>query len=397
MTSPKTRRDEGMESAIATALSVAAGLFIVGQTVLVLLAPLSRATTADAIHNGLIFLSPDSYGYLRNGATWAGVGSETWNRWGFLTVIRVGQYLGSGAIFLVLTQALLLIGAGAALYDLGKRHSGAFAGFVAASVLLVNPMVSQWARFVHTEAIFYSFVVLSVWVAERVLAERGGEIWLVALAIGITTIRPNGILVGAACLTAVILARFRSRLRAVLVLLTWSAALGALVLGLNDATPRYGWDTATYTVEGVVIEGSEHARTSIAMPPPRVPITSNRDLLGYAAEHPLAVSRLALLRIWTETIQVRTHYPTVVNFAVGFFMLAYLGAALVGLVVLSSVRLTKIAILIALPLVLLIGATFAVPEGRFGWAYLVVFAVHVGVGASRLLEVGREFTHRAGR
>lgn len=379
-------------------LVVASVLFLVGQAGLVLLAPLSRATTADSMYGGVVLLGPDSYGYLANGTTWSGVFSETWNRWAFLAVIRVGEHLGSGPILLVAAQALLLTVAGAALFDLGRKHSGLFAGYVAASVILLNPMVSQWVRFVHTEAMFYALVILAVWTAERVIEGRGrSALPLLSIAALVAMTRPNGALVAAACLTALALQRLRAPARGVGVVLVWGVAAGALVAGLNDATPRYGWDTVAYTVEGVVIEGADHASTSIPMPRPRSELTSNRDLVGYAVEHPVAVGRLALTRIWTETIQVRRHYPDVVNLAVGLFMTGYLIAVAIGLFVLPGAGLTKVVLLVAVPLALLIGGTFAVAEGRFGWAYLVALAVHAGVGASRALQAGKTVVERISR
>ena len=389
--------DRRLASGAVGPLAVAAGLFVIGQAVLVLLAPLSRATTAVPINNGVILLSPDSYGYLENGATWAGVGSETWNRWGFLAVIRLGEYLGSGPVFLVTIQALLLVVAGAAIFDLGRRYSGTLAGLVAASAVLLNPMVAQWVRFVQTEILFYALVILTVWAADRVLSGRGGEPALVAIAGAVALARPNGVLVAAAGLTALVLHHYRAPVRGIAVLLLWGASVGALVLGLNDATPRYGWDTAAYTVGGVVIEGSAHARTTIEMPPPDSPLGSNRELVGYAAEHPVAVGRLALLRIWTETIQVRRHYPDVVNLGIGLAMFGYAATAVVGLVLLRRTGLTTAALVVAVPLALLVGATFAVPEGRFGWAYLVAFAPHAGVGAARSLQAGRVLIDRVSR
>lgn len=378
----------------ARPLSAAVALFLIGQSALFLLAPLSRATTADAVHGGVVLLSSDSYGYLANGVTWSGVGSETWNRWAFLTIIRIGEYLGSGPIFLVIVQALLLTAAGAALFDLARRHSGPLAGYLAASAILLNPMVSQWVRFVLTEAMFYSLIVFAVWAAERVVAGRGGQLSLIAVAVAITMTRPNGVLVGAACLTALVAVRLRAPQRGVVVLLVWGMAASILVAGLNDATPRYGWDTAAYTVEGVVIEGAEHARTSIEMPQPTRPIRSNRDLILYAAEHPTAVGRLALTRIFIETIQIRRHYPSVVNLAVGLFMAGYLVASVVGLVMLARTPLTRVSLLVAVPLALLIGGTFAVAEGRFGWAFLIAFSAHAGVGGSRALESGKSLVGR---
>lgn len=370
-------------------LWVSLALFLAGQLVLVLLAPLSRATTADSIFQGIVLLSSDSPGYLRNGSSWGGVGSETWNRWAFLSVIRIGEALGSGALFLVAVHALLFLFAGAALVDLGRRYSGRVAGVIAASVLLVNPMVAQWVRFVHTEAMFYALVVLAIWVTERYSSNRKFLVPLLLIAGLVAMTRPNGVLVGAACLTFVGMSHFRGLPRWLSSTAVWTAAVVMLLLGLTDATPRYGWDTATYTVEGVVIEGAEHARTSIPMPTPTSAVNSNSDLMRYVVDNPVATGRLAVTRIWVETVQVRRHYPALVNYGVGFFMIVFVFAVGFGLFDLRRERLSQIVLLIAIPLALLIGVTFAVAEGRFGWAYLLAFSVHAGAGAARLVAFAR--------
>lgn len=389
--------ERAIRSSIGAPVIASLVLFALGQLILFVFAPLSRATTSDAVLGGLVLLSSDSYGYLERGSTWADIRTETWNRRGFLTLVRVGWLLGTAELFVVGVQSLLLVIAGALLFDIARRRAGLVAGVAAAGVLLVNPMVSQWTRFVLSEAIFYALVVFAVWAGDRFLERRGGSLPLILVGLLVATVRPNGILVAGACL-AILLARVQpAAKRRLMIAAAWAGVGAGLVLGLNDGASRYGWDTAAFTTQGVVIEGLDHVATSVSMPPPEQPIMSEADLLRYALSNPVAIARLALARMLTETVQVRRHYPNAVNLAVGAAMVAYFLAVTVGLGSLGRSRLTSVALNIALPLLLLVGATFAVPEGRFGWAYMLPFAPHAGIGVARAVRATRALLRRAAR
>jgi hypothetical protein len=103
-------------------------------------------------------------------------------------------------------------------------------------------------------------------------------------------------------------------------------------------------------------------------------------------DQPLAAARLAVTRIAVEVAQVRRHYPPVVNAALAAAMATILALAAVGLADRRGRVLRLPTAVVVLPLVAVVGVTFAVPEGRYGWAGLVALAPAVGVGAAAVLE-----------
>lgn len=137
-------------------------LLVVGQTLLVMLGPLSRVMDPDAESaglGGLALLAPDSIAYLGWSDSWTAVMAQPWTRWGYLAVLRVGHLLGDAALFVVTLQTLAFWAAGWGLLRPGRRVAGPVAGLAAASALLLNPSTAQWMRFVLTEAFFYTLVV----------------------------------------------------------------------------------------------------------------------------------------------------------------------------------------------------------------------------------------------
>ena len=101
-----------------------------------------------------------------------------------------------------------------------------------------------------------------------------------------------------------------------------------------------------------------------------------------------------MTRVVVELAQVRPHYPNAVNVAVGSAMAFLLVALLLGAFHARARRLREVGITVALPLLLLIGATFAVPEGRYGWAPLVALLPLAGVGAERVLTAATEIARK---
>jgi len=123
---------------------------------------------------------------------------------------------------------------------------------------------------------------------------------------------------------------------------------------------------------------------------------SNRGLIRYAASNPLPVARLGLLRIWWELVQVRPHYPLAVNGVVGLQMVLFYGLAALGLRRNRSPTLTHVTSAMTVGLLLVIGATWAIAEGRFGWAILAMWSPLVGIGAETLMQRAPWARNRSG-
>jgi len=367
-------------------LSVAIILLIAGQSLLLLLAPLTRAADPLGGSSGIALLAADSNLYLSRSVSLSDIISMPWTRWAYLGVLHAGHVLGDAATFAVLVNVFAVTAAGALLHHLGRRTAGEVAGWIAASVLLLNPMTSQWVRFVLTESLMYTLVIVMLWSSWRLATGRGsGSTWSLLLLAGTlaTFLRPNGLLLLGSAVTLAILSAVTIRWRPILLITTWIG----VVLGLGAALTVTGQPAedsfAGQLYAGVVVEGTEHVRVVIAMPEP-TDVTDRSELaaIRFGLEHPVATGRLVVARILVESGQVRRHYPLVVNVAFGTATLVLFVSAALGWQHPGALHLRRPIIVLALPLIALVGLTFAVPEGRYGWSYLVLLAPLAGLGVT---------------
>lgn len=372
-----------------------------GQLILVALGPLSRAARAQGGSTGpwgIALLSSDSFYYLTASDSASLLPNVPINRVVLPIILQFGSVMGSAEVFGVLVNALAFIVAGAALYDLGRRlGKSRLSGGLCAAAVLVNPLTAQWVRFVLTEALMYALVVLLVWGVERFSRQSSVSGYVVAIAAPTIAalLRPNGALLVASAVTLLMLLRIKDRaerlrpLRTMMLVLIWPATV-AVMLVTSNASQGSGHEVSNVIIDllydGVVVEGSPDVIVRTPMPPPDSPRDASMTAaLRYVVQHPFDVMRLAALRVVYETFQLRPHYPRAINIVLGlgfgsFLLLASVGARK------TQARVIRLAtIVIAAPQLVLVAATFAVPESRYGWTYLVPLAVWVGAGAEHVV------------
>jgi hypothetical protein len=368
---------------------VLVGLLTVGlgQALQVLLGPYSRLQGTFIVPAGIAVLAPDSRYYLGASRSLASIFDSPWTNWSYLAIGRLGHASGDAATLIAVLQLLVATGVATALYITMNGIAGIGAGWVAAAAFAVNPLTAQWFRFVHTETLFFSTVIAIVLIAGRGSARpsRASDAALVGLGVFAALLRPNGVLVLLSAL-AIVTIRRADRRRARLALLAL-VLLAPVLLGLGHRAtgdPAEG-SLVSQLYDGVVVEGTPDVQFVIAMPP--AVDAADESLTGalfYVAAHPTAVLRLFFTRIGTEVAQVRTHYPLVVNIAAAFAMCIFLVSALVGILDDRTAGLRRPAIVILIPILVLVGLTFATPEARYGWGGLVALTPFVGVGVARL-------------
>jgi len=389
----RTRSGTWWSSPALRSLLVATILFLVGQVILLALTPLSRAAAPLGGSAGVALLAADSDLYLSRSASVSAIATMPWTRWAYLGLLYIGHLLGDAATFAVFANAIAAILAGAMLHHLGRNAGGDVAGWISASVLLLNPMTSQWVRFVLTESLMYCLVIVMLWSAWRIAAmpDRTGAWPLLFLAALVATfLRPNGLLLLGSAISLLALGSAAQRWRPAMIVATWSGVAFGLMLALG-ATGQPAEDSlAGQLYAGVVVEGTEHVRVTIPMPTPRdVTDESEVAAVRFGLSHPIATGRLVVARIAVESVQVRRHYPDVVNIAFGGAMFLLFAATALGWRHAGAAHLRRPVVVLALPLIVLVGLTFAVPEGRYGWTYLVLLAPLAGLGVSRLLARGK--------
>jgi len=362
---------------------------LLGQGLLNALGSVTRASSEGVQVDGIGLLSADSVVYLELAASDAWPLDTPWNRSLYIALLRVGGLLGDATTFIVVVQILALVVAAALAFRTAQSIGGPVAGAIAAIVVAVNPLTAQWARFVLTETLFIGLMLTVLWATHQLLERvhrRHVPVVLVTATTLAALLRPNGIMVLGGALTLLVLERTHRR-RGVLLLGVWTMVIVGLTAGLIAAGHPSERTITEQLHAGVVIEGAEHVVMTIAMPAPR----DHEDTtliagLRYAVRHPIAVLRLALTRIIVEVAQARTHYPPPVNVAVGTAMVLLLGTALLGAREPAARSLRRAVVVLGAPILLLVGATFATPEGRYGWGALILLAPLAGVGTATLLR-----------
>lgn len=366
-----------MKSESRTDLIVLYGLLFLGQVVTAILFSLST----DPLVGG------DSY--LAIAQRFPSLSASEWPYGGYIILLRLGMVTGSAAWFAVAVQCIAAGAAGGALLSLGRRFSGSIAGWVAAATYLLHPLVAQWTRYVLTESLFYSGVIAVAWLLVRVIDLDRPFWWPLWLTTAVTaSIRPNGIILIGAAVSIVAIARHKGPWKTLpAVLLVWIGVLVLTTLASPFAGAAEDNKIGPRTWSGDVVWNVPEER--IEMPQPSVRDTSNSAFVGYAFEHPVDVALLGVRRVWWELKQVRPWYSRELNAFTAATMATFYLLAAVGAWTSRHSSLMLVATGLSLPSMALIGVTWAIWEGRFGWWFLVVWTIWVGIGAEKLTSIVR--------
>jgi len=379
-------------------VGVVAALLALGQSALLLVAPLTRANGTFAQRSGPAVLVPDSAVYL-DPQSLSDVFALPWTRWGYPLLLSLGGTSAESALGAVIVNALALFGGGYVIHRVTKARSGSAAALVAAAIVVANPMTAQWVRIVSTEAVFFGTVAIITGLGIRVLggtARWSDKAVLLLMALLAAFTRPNGFLVATAALIISASAQRPGLRRSLMTAAVFATAALLLPFAYTATGPPSEGSLTQQLYTGVVVEGTEHVRMTIAMPEPVDPDDTTLGAAArFALSHPLATARLAGARLAVETAQVRRHYPAVVNIAFAFAMLLLAGSVAVGWGDARSRHARTVSLVIGTPLMLLTMATFAVPEGRYGWAYLLPLAPIAGTGIDRVIDRMRNVAGRS--
>jgi hypothetical protein len=371
------------------ALIVGSISVLLGQVLLGLLSSLSRAGADGVRADGIGLLSADSVGYLDLAGSSSWLSETPWNRVLYIALLRLGGALGDATTFVVVLQVIALVVAATLAHRSASEVAGRMAGAFAAAVVAINPLTAQWVRFVLTETLFITLALAALWAAIRVIRQGISPVTtapLLTVTLLATLLRPNGIMLLGGAATLIVL-QLPRRLRAPGLIGVGAVVIVGLASGLDAAGQPAERSLTAQLHAGVVIEGTEHVVVTIPMPRPEDAEDESISAgVRYALRNPFAVTRLASARVAMEVIQVRRHYPRLVNVTIGLAMTMLLGSAALGARGDRVRALRRGVLVLGAPVLLLVGATFATPEGRYGWGALVLLAPLAGVGAARVAQ-----------
>jgi len=330
----------------------------------------------------------DTSGYLSAASNLPSVEASSITKLAYLLLVRIDLALGAAGWFLVVLNVALLIAAGWSILRYVGQRWGTRAGLLATAALVMNPNVTQWTKTLLTEPVFMPMLVLLV-IALAVSADRyrlaSAALVLASL---IVLVRPNGL--GAMLGAAAILTSRLPRARLFAFLATVAGVVALVVATPAFQTPGGEENTlANRTYEGLVIWAEPHD-VNIAMPTAVDPSDlSNTAVIRYALQNPLAVAELGARRILAELLQVRGHYPAAANVIIALQMVVVYVLAAIGFARSRHDPFTRSAVAVSIGLFLVIAATWAIAEGRFGWAVFATWSPWIGIGADAVLPQAR--------
>jgi hypothetical protein len=305
---------------------------------------------------------------------------------GYIFSLRFSQIISSSGIFMVIIQTIFVILASYSMFSLAKDFGGLLAGWVSVSFYLLVPMLSQWTRYILTESIFYSLIIIGLRIAT--LKNHWTRFAMVPLILILILLRPNGVIIACAILSIYVFSHItRKSMRVSLVSLIW-------MLGLFFSVNSTGGDPAIEsvqssifqkTLEGNVVYGVHDLNYS--MPKARSLERSTTAYIKYVIENPIPNLKIGILRVFWELKQVRPWYSQSLNLFIYLIMGAFYIFSLFGLVLISRNPMVRAIAILTFPSVVLIAITWAIWEGRFAWWFLVTWIPLFGIGVAKLARV----------
>src|SRR4051812_43578283 len=144
---------------------------------------------------------------------------------GYIVLVGLIQLAGLGSSAIPVAQIVLSVAATAAVFALGRRLGGPWAGAIAAVLFGLNPELIRWNVYVLPEAVYVAWLPISVWLVERAATDRRGEAWAGACLVVLASLRPNGWIPALVLAIYLILRRVPSWRRRV-------AGIGAVVVAM---------------------------------------------------------------------------------------------------------------------------------------------------------------------
>jgi 4-amino-4-deoxy-L-arabinose transferase-like glycosyltransferase len=125
-------------------------LFLAGQIMVSLLFNL----------NSVIISRGDSLFYLQSADEVLDLNSFQKMYAGYIFALHLSLLVSQSGLMIVIAQALLVIFSAYSLFSLTKEYGDDLAAWISTSFYLLFPMLTQWTRYILTESIFYSLIII---------------------------------------------------------------------------------------------------------------------------------------------------------------------------------------------------------------------------------------------
>jgi 4-amino-4-deoxy-L-arabinose transferase-like glycosyltransferase len=304
---------------------------------------------------------------------------------GYIFALHLSLLVSQSGLMMVIAQALLVIFSAYSLFSLTKEYGDDLAAWISTSFYLLFPMLTQWTRYILTESIFYSLIIIGLRLVT--LKTRRVNFILLPFVTFLIVLRPNGFLVACALLTIFIINRTSEIPRRMIFIVSlWS--FGVILYGVSLSGVSVGKSTIQNsvfekTLEGNVVYGVKEL--FYKMPAPETEERSNLAFVKYVVDYPLDNIRIGLLRVYWELKQTRPWYSSYLNLFISVSMIFFYCLSSLSLFKIRDRKLVTYIGIVSAPSILLIALTWSIWEGRFGWWFLVSWIPLFGIGSARMV------------
>jgi len=305
---------------------------------------------------------------------------------GYIYLLHFSQLIFHSGLFMIVIQALFVILGAYSLFSVTEEYGGNLAAWISTSFYLLFPMLSQWTRYVLTESLFYSLIIIGM----RLVTLKSGWVNFILLPLTafLILLRPNGFLITCALLTILILNRINIAWKKVIfIIAVWFLGFffyTVLVGGGSAGESTIQNSIFEKTLEGNVVYGVKDL--FYKMPMPGTDDRSNASYLKYVFDYPVDNIKIGLLRLYWELKQTRPWYSIYLNIFISVSMIFFYCLSVFGLIKIKSKELALYIGILTVPSLLLIALTWSIWEGRFAWWFLVSWIPLFGLGAARVVE-----------
>ena len=219
---------------------------------------------------------------------------------GIIVYLKFASLLGPVKWIAVIGNTIAVFISSECLWQITNKYASKNCAWIAVFILLLNPLTAQWTRWVLTESLYFSAVIIWMW-----LFIYQSSFLLIIFSTIASTLRPNAFTLLFISLIGNPIYKIQIKLMQIIKIILFSTTILLILFAL-----------VFNKIEGVsnsIIEGFSNGMVIWNMPETYIEITNN----------PISYINLFFRRIFWEIIQIRPWYSFKNNLFISFFMIFF--------------------------------------------------------------------------
>ena len=306
----------------------------------------------------------DSYEYLNAAERFPNLLPNEKLYSGIIVYLKLASLLGPVKWIAVFGNTFAVLISSECLWQITNKFGSKNSAWISVFIFLLNPLTAQWTRWVMTESLYFSAVIFWIW-----LFIYQTSFLLIIFSTVASTLRPNAIIFLFISLIGNHIYKIQIKAKPIIKIILLSAIIFVILIALVfNIIP----EESNY-----LLKGFSNGTVIWNMPETYIEIKNI----------PLDYINLFFRRIFWEIIQIRPWYSFKNNFFISFFMIFFYLFSIRGAWIIRKSKLFLATMLVTFPSLIIIGLTWSIYEGRFGWWFLVSWIPLAAIGTQRKIDL----------